>query len=98
MHTVADIYCVCCEGLLGWRYEEAEEPSQKYKEGEITDTRDLEALDIMRAQATFVALALAAAAAQETHTLQLLMNVMFLYLKLDAGKFILEKTRMLLEA
>jgi Yippee zinc-binding/DNA-binding /Mis18, centromere assembly len=33
MHTVADIYCVCCEGLLGWRYEEADEPSQKYKEG-----------------------------------------------------------------
>lgn len=30
-HTVADIYCLECETLLGWKYEEAFEESQKYK-------------------------------------------------------------------
>ena len=33
LHTVADIYCVSCETRLGWKYVEAFEPSQKYKEG-----------------------------------------------------------------
>ncbi|VDL90319.1 unnamed protein product [Schistocephalus solidus] len=32
-HRVADIYCICCDTLLGWKYEKAFEPSQRYKEG-----------------------------------------------------------------
>ena len=30
---VQDIYCNCCDLYLGWKYEEAFEQSQKYKEG-----------------------------------------------------------------
>lgn len=30
---VSDIYCNCCDVYLGWKYEEAFEQSQKYKEG-----------------------------------------------------------------
>ncbi|TFJ86755.1 hypothetical protein NSK_001843 [Nannochloropsis salina CCMP1776] len=33
LHTVADIFCLDCQALLGWKYEEAFEESQKYKEG-----------------------------------------------------------------
>ncbi|CAK0784845.1 hypothetical protein CVIRNUC_008050 [Coccomyxa viridis] len=33
LHTVADIYCTCCNTVLGWKYERAFEESQKYKEG-----------------------------------------------------------------
>jgi hypothetical protein len=32
-HTVADIYCLECQEVLGWKYEKAYEESQKYKEG-----------------------------------------------------------------
>ncbi|CAF1869652.1 BnaC04g56710D [Brassica napus] len=32
-HTVADIFCVSCGSIVGWRYETAHEKSQKYKEG-----------------------------------------------------------------
>eukprot|EP00243_Klebsormidium_subtile_P005552 TRINITY_DN2235_c0_g1_i1.p1 TRINITY_DN2235_c0_g1~~TRINITY_DN2235_c0_g1_i1.p1 ORF type:complete len:130 (+),score=38.27 TRINITY_DN2235_c0_g1_i1:502-891(+) len=32
-HTVADIYCNCCQQVVGWKYEAAYEKSQKYKEG-----------------------------------------------------------------
>eukprot|EP00735_Rhodelphis_limneticus_P007263 TRINITY_DN19775_c0_g1::TRINITY_DN19775_c0_g1_i1::g.11293::m.11293 TRINITY_DN19775_c0_g1::TRINITY_DN19775_c0_g1_i1::g.11293 ORF type:complete len:114 (-),score=4.66,sp/Q9W2X7/YPL1_DROME/62.83/1e-46,Yippee-Mis18/PF03226.9/8.3e-21,HNH_5/PF14279.1/1.9e+02,HNH_5/PF14279.1/0.48 TRINITY_DN19775_c0_g1_i1:59-400(-) len=35
LHTVADIYCNCCQNVLGWKYEEAFEESQKYKEGKF---------------------------------------------------------------
>jgi hypothetical protein len=28
---VSDIYCLCCDVYLGWKYEEAFEQSQKYK-------------------------------------------------------------------
>eukprot|EP00741_Cyanophora_paradoxa_P011144 tig00020553_g10765.t1 len=35
LHTVADIYCNCCQTILGWKYEEAFEESQKYKEGKF---------------------------------------------------------------
>ena len=35
LHTVADIYCTGCETRLGWKYVEAFEPSQKYKEGKF---------------------------------------------------------------
>ncbi|KAF5752568.1 protein yippee-like [Tripterygium wilfordii] len=33
MHTVADIFCVGCGSVVGWKYETAHEKSQKYKEG-----------------------------------------------------------------
>eukprot|EP01026_Neomeris_dumetosa_P040717 TRINITY_DN33691_c0_g1_i2.p3 TRINITY_DN33691_c0_g1~~TRINITY_DN33691_c0_g1_i2.p3 ORF type:complete len:114 (-),score=0.86 TRINITY_DN33691_c0_g1_i2:543-884(-) len=33
IHTVADIYCAHCNSLLGWKYDQAFEISQKYKEG-----------------------------------------------------------------
>uniref|UniRef100_A0A7S4KLT5 Protein yippee-like n=1 Tax=Guillardia theta TaxID=55529 RepID=A0A7S4KLT5_GUITH len=33
LHTVADVYCNCCQAVLGWKYVEAFEESQKYKEG-----------------------------------------------------------------
>ncbi|KAK9124477.1 hypothetical protein Sjap_014079 [Stephania japonica] len=33
MHTVADIFCVGCGSILGWKYETAQDKNQKYKEG-----------------------------------------------------------------
>jgi len=33
MHVVCDVSCVFCQTVLGWRYNEAYEESQKYKEG-----------------------------------------------------------------
>uniref|UniRef100_A0A1D1ZJN4 Protein yippee-like n=1 Tax=Anthurium amnicola TaxID=1678845 RepID=A0A1D1ZJN4_9ARAE len=33
LHAVNDIYCSCCQQILGWRYEKAYEENQKYKEG-----------------------------------------------------------------
>lgn len=33
LHTVADIHCNSCMQIVGWKYEEAFEKSQKYKEG-----------------------------------------------------------------
>lgn len=35
LHTVADIFCSDCHELLGWKYERAYEPTQKYKEGKF---------------------------------------------------------------
>ena len=35
LHAVADIYCDCCKTTLGWKYEQAFESSQKYKEGKF---------------------------------------------------------------
>uniref|UniRef100_A0A7S1UJY0 Protein yippee-like n=1 Tax=Phaeomonas parva TaxID=124430 RepID=A0A7S1UJY0_9STRA len=35
MHVVADIYCIQCQALIGWTYEQAFEPTQKYKEGKF---------------------------------------------------------------
>lgn len=35
LHTVADIYCNCCRQIVGWKYEVAHEPGQKYKEGKF---------------------------------------------------------------
>lgn len=34
-HTVNDIYCICCQEILGWRYEKAYEETEKYKEGKF---------------------------------------------------------------
>ncbi|KAE8684930.1 Protein yippee-like [Hibiscus syriacus] len=33
LHTVADIFCVGCGSIVGWKYEFAHEKNQKYKEG-----------------------------------------------------------------
>ncbi|XP_073020180.1 protein yippee-like [Primulina eburnea] len=33
MHVAADIFCVRCGSVVGWKYETAQEKSQKYKEG-----------------------------------------------------------------
>lgn len=35
LHTVADINCCTCQQVVGWRYWEAFEKSQKYKEGKF---------------------------------------------------------------
>jgi hypothetical protein len=35
LHSVADIYCGSCKTTLGWKYEQAFESSQKYKEGKF---------------------------------------------------------------
>nr|GLL28256.1 protein yippee-like At4g27745 [Ipomoea trifida] len=35
LHTVADIFCADCHELVGWKYERAYEPTQKYKEGKF---------------------------------------------------------------
>ncbi|KAK1306034.1 hypothetical protein QJS10_CPA10g01408 [Acorus calamus] len=35
MHTVADIFCVKCGSIVGWKYEAAHEKGQKYKEGKF---------------------------------------------------------------
>ncbi|KAF7141760.1 hypothetical protein RHSIM_Rhsim06G0202500 [Rhododendron simsii] len=35
MHTVVDIFCCCCGQIVGWKYESAQEKSQKYKEGKF---------------------------------------------------------------
>ena len=35
LHTVSDIYCSCCQQVLGWKYLQAFEESQKYKEGKF---------------------------------------------------------------
>ncbi|CAN4099959.1 unnamed protein product [Withania somnifera] len=33
LHTIADIYCSNCNEVLGWKYQHAVQPSQKYKKG-----------------------------------------------------------------
>ncbi|XP_050831210.1 protein yippee-like 4 isoform X2 [Serinus canaria] len=35
LHSVADIFCQSCNTTLGWKYEQAFESSQKYKEGKF---------------------------------------------------------------
>ncbi|KAF8397303.1 hypothetical protein HHK36_016216 [Tetracentron sinense] len=35
MHIVADIFCVACGSIVGWKYEAAHEKNQKYKEGKF---------------------------------------------------------------
>ncbi|CAL8069195.1 unnamed protein product [Calicophoron daubneyi] len=35
IHFVADVYCACCNNMIGWKYERAFEPSQRYKEGKV---------------------------------------------------------------
>ncbi len=33
LHVTCDLYCKGCHSIIGWRYEQAYEDSQKYKEG-----------------------------------------------------------------
>ena len=33
VHEVKNIHCIYCQALVGWKYEKAEEESEKYKEG-----------------------------------------------------------------
>jgi len=40
-HIVRDIYCVKCGTVLGWKYDQAYEESQKYKEGKFILERSL---------------------------------------------------------
>ena len=35
LHAVADIFCESCKTTVGWKYEQAFESSQKYKEGKF---------------------------------------------------------------
>jgi len=35
LHSVCDIFCSACTSRLGWKYVEAFESSQKYKEGKF---------------------------------------------------------------
>lgn len=35
LHVVCDIFCKRCNGMVGWTYSKAYEPSQKYKEGKF---------------------------------------------------------------
>jgi len=35
MHSVSDIFCQRCKGMVGWTYAKAYESSQKYKEGKF---------------------------------------------------------------
>ncbi|KAJ8555919.1 hypothetical protein K7X08_013415 [Anisodus acutangulus] len=35
LHTVADVYCSDCRQVLGWKYEQAYEETQKYREGKF---------------------------------------------------------------
>jgi hypothetical protein len=35
MHVVADIWCIQCASVVGWKYEEAFETAQRYKENKF---------------------------------------------------------------
>ncbi|EOY17828.1 Yippee family zinc-binding protein, putative isoform 5 [Theobroma cacao] len=41
LHTVADIFCVGCGSIVGWKYETAHDKNQKYKEGKSVLERSL---------------------------------------------------------
>ena len=41
LHKVADIRCVTCDNVLGWKYERAYEESQVYKEGKYVLEKSL---------------------------------------------------------
>ncbi|KAH7278785.1 hypothetical protein KP509_38G056100 [Ceratopteris richardii] len=44
LHTVADVLCLQCHEILGWKYVKAYEESQRYKEGKYI----LEKAKVMR--------------------------------------------------
>ncbi|KAG5254940.1 protein yippee [Salix suchowensis] len=35
LHIVADIFCCCCGGIIGWKYEAAHESNRRYEEGKF---------------------------------------------------------------
>ncbi|KAF4317571.1 hypothetical protein BBO99_00006803 [Phytophthora kernoviae] len=35
LHVVLDLYCNTCWSPVGWKYKEAHEASEKYKEGKF---------------------------------------------------------------
>ena len=40
VHTVSDVRCSFCQSMLGWKYDEAQEESQRYKVGKyILETK-----------------------------------------------------------
>ncbi len=39
LHTVSDVHCVRCDAIVGWRYDHAHHPSQKYKVGKFVVER-----------------------------------------------------------
>ena len=40
LHTVSDVRCAFCNSMLGWKYDDAEEESQRYKVGKyILETK-----------------------------------------------------------
>jgi len=41
LHVVRDIACCNCSSVLGWKYDKAYEPGQKYKEGKFILERNL---------------------------------------------------------
>ncbi|ORY34683.1 putative yippee-like protein [Naematelia encephala] len=40
-HVVRDVFCQVCHSVLGWKYDLAYEPEQKYKEGKFILEREL---------------------------------------------------------
>ena len=91
LHVVADIYCNACDTRLGWKYVEAFEESQKYKEGErprMHPSRDC-AL-VLRGRAT------KASAAGHAPRRELA-RVLTHHFACLTGKFILEKAMIMKE-
>jgi hypothetical protein len=41
LHAVADLHCTVCNTVLGWKYLEAFEQSQKYKENKFVLEKDM---------------------------------------------------------
>ncbi len=35
MHLVRDVFCRCCDEKLGWTYDQASDPNQRYKVGKF---------------------------------------------------------------
>lgn len=40
-HTVRDVSCQKCKQVVGWEYEKANEPTEKYKEGKTAIEAEL---------------------------------------------------------
>ena len=39
LHTVCDVHCARCDEVIGWRYDHAHHPAQKYKVGKFVVER-----------------------------------------------------------
>ncbi|XP_057442532.1 protein yippee-like At3g11230 isoform X2 [Lotus japonicus] len=62
MHIVVDIFCAACGSLVGWKYEAAQEMTQKYKEGKFI----LERFKVLGPDGSFYLAAQEALAGDET--------------------------------